>query len=206
MSKINMQRLSRTDKGVHAAVNLVACTLQFQEKDMVSGVKFKDYENKKELKFMLDRNKCIQQMNEKAPPELRFHGRDGIIAGLRYLSDSFNPKFDASMREYEYLLPLHVMIADILNFNKDSHYARTTEIALSSEVNRTLVRTLKNGEKNSRSGSKNTLVLTISTILQLNLSQQWLKIRDTFKACQWTHSLLEIIALTQLSLKIFSSK
>lgn len=70
-----MQRMSRTDKGVHAAMNLIACNLQFQEKDMKEGVKFSDFETKKELKFLLDSQKCLDQLNEKSPSSIRFHGR-----------------------------------------------------------------------------------------------------------------------------------
>lgn len=60
---------------------------------------------------------------------------DNIInQAIRYLSDSFNAKFDASMREYEYLLPLHILTADLQSFDIDSHYSKLSDATITREV------------------------------------------------------------------------
>ena len=70
-----MSRASRTDKGVHAAMNVLVCKVQFQENDLIDPtLKFADFENKSSLKPLIDREKVIQKWNELAPDDIRFYG------------------------------------------------------------------------------------------------------------------------------------
>lgn len=56
-------------------MNVLACKLQFQEKDMLPGVSFVNHQNKGDLKPHLDIDKCLEQMNGVSPQDIRFHGK-----------------------------------------------------------------------------------------------------------------------------------
>ncbi|KAM0675008.1 tRNA pseudouridine synthase 1 [Gurleya vavrai] len=77
--KIGMQRASRTDKGVHAAMSLIACKIE-------SEVNHEIYENMKKL--------LIE--------------KDIYLYKIIQLPGSFNPKKKCNQRFYEYVIPTFV--------------------------------------------------------------------------------------------------
>ena len=91
-------RASRTDKGVHAAQNVVKCNLEvgeefFNKEKMATGEKQKN---------SLLREDMIKEINSKLHKDIK-------VFGLKLVTKNFNAKNSASSRYYEYLLPLKML-------------------------------------------------------------------------------------------------
>ena len=85
-SKIGTMRTSRTDKGVHAAVNCLGLKLQFTKEHLLDqNVNYTDFENKTELKKLIDRKRCIEQMNAAMNGDIEVFGSSGLSSA----QDSF---------------------------------------------------------------------------------------------------------------------
>lgn len=98
MSKIGWSRASRTDKGVHALSNSVACKLE------VDKTYVDDYEEllgKEGNKFKIDWEKVVHQINGNLEPCLR-------VMDISVVTNGFNVKKFASDRVYHYLCPLEM--------------------------------------------------------------------------------------------------
>eukprot|EP00166_Cyanidium_caldarium_P001031 ctg_1465.g444 len=88
-NKMHWSRASRTDKGVHAAANVMSAKLLLDhETDLTSTNELSDA--------------WLQRLNEQLPPSIR-------ILGGRRASKHFRARYCCSMREYEYLIPRWVL-------------------------------------------------------------------------------------------------
>ena len=88
-NKMHWSRASRTDKGVHAAANVMSAKLLLDhETDLTSMNELSDA--------------WLQRLNEQLPPSIR-------ILGGRRASKHFRARHCCSMREYEYLIPRWVL-------------------------------------------------------------------------------------------------
>lgn len=98
LSKIGWSRASRTDKGVHALSNSVACKLEVDKKYV------QDYEEalgKEGNKFKIDWEKVVHQINGNLETHLR-------VMDISVVTNGFNVKKFASDRVYHYLCPLEM--------------------------------------------------------------------------------------------------
>lgn len=76
IAKVKLTRASRTDKGVHAAMNVINLKMMFTAKDMVDeNINFEDYQDKSEVRQFIDKEKVVRKMNEFADPDVRYFGR-----------------------------------------------------------------------------------------------------------------------------------
>lgn len=76
LHKLGWKRASRTDKGVHAAINAVSCRLIIKDIYLKDGVKENDKLNGKgKLKFMIDREKLMGVINSFIHKDLRVFGK-----------------------------------------------------------------------------------------------------------------------------------
>ena len=61
---------------MHAAVNCLGLKLQFTKDHLTDGsVNFTDFENKSGLKKLIDRRRCIDQMNAAMNGDIQVFGR-----------------------------------------------------------------------------------------------------------------------------------
>jgi len=84
-------RACRTDKGVHAARNIITANLLPQE------VRKEDF---------------IKKMNDKLHKDIR-------LVAVQRVTDGFNPKLHCRRRTYLYLLPCNVLLPNKTDFDKD---------------------------------------------------------------------------------------
>ncbi|CAO1621695.1 unnamed protein product [Sympodiomycopsis kandeliae] len=86
-NKVQLQRAARTDRGVHAAGNLIALKLILNPPASPSG----------------DEAKLVEYLNSKLPPLIR-------IWGIHRVQSSFNARMTCDSRKYQYLLPTYVFL------------------------------------------------------------------------------------------------
>lgn len=98
LNKMGWNRASRTDKGVHAAQNVIKCNLEVGE-EFFGKNELKEGESKKNC---LLRNEMIKELNSKIHPDLK-------VFGIKLVTKNFNAKNSASSRKYEYLIPLSIL-------------------------------------------------------------------------------------------------
>ena len=84
-NKVGLQRAARTDRGVHAAGNLLSLKLILEPAELPQG------------------QNLIQYVNTLLPPIIR-------IWGITRVQNSFNARTSCDSRMYEYLLPTYVFL------------------------------------------------------------------------------------------------
>ncbi|KAI3625679.1 hypothetical protein CBS9595_001040 [Malassezia furfur] len=84
-NKIQLQRAARTDRGVHAAGNLLTAKLMLEPPVLAEGQTLTEY------------------VNTLLPPHVR-------IWGMRRVQNAFNARTSCDSRLYEYLLPTYVFL------------------------------------------------------------------------------------------------
>lgn len=76
LKKLGWKRASRTDKGVHAAMNAVSCRLIMKDKYLQEGItEEQKSQGKSKLKFLLDRDKIINVLNSYIHKDIRIFGK-----------------------------------------------------------------------------------------------------------------------------------
>lgn len=76
LKKLGWKRASRTDKGVHAAVNAVSCRLVIKDIYLKDEVTEEDKaQGKLKLKFMIDKDKLIGVVNSFIHNDLKIFGK-----------------------------------------------------------------------------------------------------------------------------------
>ena len=76
LSKLGWKRASRTDKGVHAAMNAVSCRLIILDEYLKDDIKEEDKkEGKGKLKFMMNRKKIVDVINSFIHKDLKVYGK-----------------------------------------------------------------------------------------------------------------------------------
>lgn len=89
LEKIGWARCSRTDKGVHAARNVVSAKLELWQNDMEG-----------EQPYWSER--AVAEINAYLPDDIRVHS-------CAKVTKSFRPRDAVSFREYEYIVPLELL-------------------------------------------------------------------------------------------------
>ena len=84
-NKVGLQRAARTDRGVHAAGNLLTLKLILEPPSLPAG------------------QTLAEHVNTLLPPQIR-------IWGLRRVQNAFNARTSCDSRLYEYLLPTYVFL------------------------------------------------------------------------------------------------
>ncbi|PKI83063.1 tRNA pseudouridine(38-40) synthase [Malassezia vespertilionis] len=84
-NKVQLQRSARTDRGVHAAGNLLTLKLMLEPPELPEGLTLTEY------------------VNTLLPPQVR-------IWGMRRVQNAFNARTSCDSRLYEYLLPTYVFL------------------------------------------------------------------------------------------------
>lgn len=73
--RVNMQRISRTDKGVHASMNALHLRLSFSEEHLLLETSEEEKSLPKEfLKYKIDRKRVVQSINSNLPQDIRVLG------------------------------------------------------------------------------------------------------------------------------------
>jgi tRNA pseudouridine(38-40) synthase len=100
--KTGWGRASRTDKGVHAAMNGINVKLDIRNELLRDGLTDEDIaKGKKWLKHQIDRKKFCDTVNAFLPDQLR-------VFDLKVVTKSFGIKDKVHKRRYEYLIPFKV--------------------------------------------------------------------------------------------------
>jgi len=98
LHKIGWGRGSRTDRGVHACVNMISCKVCLDKK-YVREEATTAGENKTDFKKNVDWQRVIGDINANLHKEVR-------VFGLRLVTRGFDVRKSARSRKYEYLAPL----------------------------------------------------------------------------------------------------
>ena len=105
LKKMGWGRGSRTDKGVHALLNVIKCKLEISDKylsEVKSDAKEEKPENKTEFRQALDLEKLRQDMNLECDPNIK-------VFAIMYVTKNFCCKASARSRKYEYYFPLRML-------------------------------------------------------------------------------------------------
>lgn len=104
LKKISWGRASRTDKGVHASLNVVKCNLEFSDEFLKSGCKDEDNQQTLKSKFKenLDLKKAVRTINQYLPEDIK-------VFSIKLVTKNFVCKTSATSRKYEYILPISVL-------------------------------------------------------------------------------------------------
>lgn len=89
LEKIGWARCSRTDKGVHAARNVVSAKLELWQDDMGGDRPYWS-------------ERAVKEINAFLPDDIRVHS-------CAKVTKSFRPRDAVSFREYEYIVPLELL-------------------------------------------------------------------------------------------------
>lgn len=89
LEKIGWARCSRTDKGVHAARNVVSAKLELWQDDMEGDSPYWS-------------ERAVKEINAFLPDDIRVHS-------CAKVTKSFRPRDAVSFREYEYIVPLELL-------------------------------------------------------------------------------------------------
>jgi len=89
LEKIGWARCSRTDKGVHAARNVVSAKLELWQNDMEGDNPYWS-------------ERAVEEINAFLPDDIRVHS-------CAKVTKSFRPRDAVSFREYEYIVPLELL-------------------------------------------------------------------------------------------------
>ena len=89
LEKIGWARCSRTDKGVHAARNVVSAKLELWQNDMEGDNPYWS-------------ERAVEEINAYLPDDIRVHS-------CAKVTKSFRPRDAVSFREYEYIVPLELL-------------------------------------------------------------------------------------------------
>lgn len=109
LHKICWRRASRTDKGVHAAVNAISCKICLVDKYVKDAV---GESSKADFKKSVDWQKIIGDINANLHASVR-------VFGLRFVTKGFDIRRSACSRKYEYVAPLS-MFRGKMNVDKTS--------------------------------------------------------------------------------------
>lgn len=101
LKKIGWGRGSRTDKGVHASINVINCKLSVSDK-YVDKENEGDEITKKDLKKLLNRSKIVNELNGHLPEDIK-------AFAVKLVTQGFNCKNSARSRKYEYFMPVSVL-------------------------------------------------------------------------------------------------
>eukprot|EP01017_Pseudomicrothorax_dubius_P049424 TRINITY_DN9191_c0_g1_i2.p1 TRINITY_DN9191_c0_g1~~TRINITY_DN9191_c0_g1_i2.p1 ORF type:complete len:360 (-),score=74.35 TRINITY_DN9191_c0_g1_i2:126-1205(-) len=100
LKKSSWNRASRTDKGVHAVGNVVSIKLELPKNLVSSETGELD---KLQFKQSIDFNTIQKLIQDQLPEDIR-------VFGIRFVTQTFNPRKFANSRSYEYLCPSSVFI------------------------------------------------------------------------------------------------
>ena len=118
LSKIQWSRSSRTDKGVHAARLVISAKLEI------------------DLKWLQDPDhrapKIVELLNEQLPGDIR------VISCVK-VNQGFRSRQACNWREYEYILPTDILLANTNTNNGDAKYLKNW-VPLASNQNEAIVR------------------------------------------------------------------
>lgn len=103
LSKIGWSRGSRTDKGVHAILNVIACKLQLSDEYMKNTENQSELvTDKKEFKQSIDFAYLKMKINEQLDVNIR-------IFNIFLVTKSFEVRTSAGSRQYVYIFPLSIL-------------------------------------------------------------------------------------------------
>lgn len=111
LKKIGWGRASRTDKGVHASINVIKCNLEISNEFLKKEAFEKTEDSFEKLKFKQHINfpKLVEVVNSYLSPDLK-------VLGVKLVTKNFVCKSSATSRKYEYILPVSILRAES---NKD---------------------------------------------------------------------------------------
>jgi len=103
LSKLGYNRSSRTDKGVHAALNIVSMKFELNSGFLIGGLSEEQKSLPKEsLKQFVDLDRIVEATNTYLPPEIR-------IFGVRLVNRGFNARGGIISRKYVYYCPFKLL-------------------------------------------------------------------------------------------------
>lgn len=109
--------------------------MQFTSEHMLDrGIDFSDFENKGGIKKLIDRNRCIDQINSVCDADLRFYSMYLCRTGFKIVTRSFNPRQLATSRIYEYFIPVHVLLNSDVPEDLESYYSSLADRFISVNV------------------------------------------------------------------------
>ncbi len=102
LKKLGWGRASRTDKGVHASINVVSVMLCISSKYVKDSKNPDPVVNKTIFREKIDIDWIIKEINAVLHESVK-------VFSMKFVTKHFNVRSHASSRKYEYLLPLELL-------------------------------------------------------------------------------------------------
>lgn len=120
LKKSSWARGSRTDKGVHASINVIKTNLVI-DTNFLKPLTEKSEITKKMFKENLDYEKIKKTINSNLREDVR-------VFGLKLVTKNFVPRTSATSRKYEYLFPIDIL--RVKNFKEKSNSEILAELQI----------------------------------------------------------------------------